>query len=569
MKEIYNGETVALGGVNLLTREVIVDDSTGERAKFTYDKTTGSITVLDEVDPDSVNPVTARAVAQAVAGASGEVPIIGDGDNGKVLKAVVSGGQKSAEWGEAAPAVTVDQVYNASSTNAQSGTAVAQAIASVPSPVVTENGSFKLGGSVPVKVNYTGSPGYERGSLRMVNTFIDGNYVVAMFEIVGSHNIYSETFGSATLTINEAMYIADTGNSTLTIAYSDSDSEFNFSRFCYRDSFTRTDGKIVPQSINFWNNTPYDTGSYIAVGLIPQYGPDADEKKAEVLQQLANGAVSISNWPVEEVMVTTVPDIPASTSADADKVLTVNSSGNPVWSAAQSGPSYTAGDGIEISNNKVAVRAGKNLDFANELVATQLYSPLYEYHGNWAWSVIGPLNMTRIVQLRQGMTIKMKASASLAMTGADGGAHFAICRKDSANGPDISGNVVLVADAALTTDTSHNFVMGAGDTYVADFSTLSSKSVGSFLDIDDDNVDKFYLTVISYSANTTVNNSRYIAGPIFDYPGDLVNTAEYYTENPAVKELVAVDQLPSYTSADSGKVLQVQPNGTLAWVTLS
>ena len=101
MKEIYNGETVALGGVNLVTKQVVVDDSTGEQAKFTYDKTTGSITVLDEIDPDSVNPVTARAVATAVAGASGEVPVIGDNDNGKVLKAVVNGSEKSAEWGDA------------------------------------------------------------------------------------------------------------------------------------------------------------------------------------------------------------------------------------------------------------------------------------------------------------------------------------------------------------------------------------------------------------------------------------------------------------------------------------
>lgn len=102
MKEIYNGETVALGGVNLVTKQVVVDESTGEKAKFTYDKTTGAVTVLDEVDPDSVNPVTARAVANAVAGASGEVPVIGDNDNGKVLKAVVDGSSKSVEWGEAA-----------------------------------------------------------------------------------------------------------------------------------------------------------------------------------------------------------------------------------------------------------------------------------------------------------------------------------------------------------------------------------------------------------------------------------------------------------------------------------
>ena len=31
MKEIYNGETVALGGPNLVTKELVVDDATGER----------------------------------------------------------------------------------------------------------------------------------------------------------------------------------------------------------------------------------------------------------------------------------------------------------------------------------------------------------------------------------------------------------------------------------------------------------------------------------------------------------------------------------------------------------
>lgn len=99
MKEIYNGETVALGGPNLVTKELVVDDATGEKAKFTYDKTTGAVTVLDEVDPDSINPVTSRAVATAVAGASVEI--------------------------------TVDQSYNESSENPQSGTAVAQAIGEV------------------------------------------------------------------------------------------------------------------------------------------------------------------------------------------------------------------------------------------------------------------------------------------------------------------------------------------------------------------------------------------------------------------------------------------------------
>jgi hypothetical protein len=51
-----------------------------------------------------------------------------ENDNGKVLKAVYDAGGPAVEWGEAAPAVTVDQTYDASSENAQSGVAVAEAL---------------------------------------------------------------------------------------------------------------------------------------------------------------------------------------------------------------------------------------------------------------------------------------------------------------------------------------------------------------------------------------------------------------------------------------------------------
>ena len=47
--------------------------------------------------------------------------------------------------------------------------------------------------------------------------------------------------------------------------------------------------------------------------------------------------------------------VPASTSADETKVLTVNASGNPVWATAQGGTTYTAGNMISLANNAVAV----------------------------------------------------------------------------------------------------------------------------------------------------------------------------------------------------------------------
>lgn len=82
--------------------------------------------VLDAVPTvNSFNSVTSDAVARAVAGASGEVPQVTESDNGKVLKAVYDEGGAAVEWGSEP---TVDQTYDASSENAQSGTAVAEAV---------------------------------------------------------------------------------------------------------------------------------------------------------------------------------------------------------------------------------------------------------------------------------------------------------------------------------------------------------------------------------------------------------------------------------------------------------
>lgn len=65
---------------------------------LTTDANNGAVLIKDEVDEDSLNPVTGAAVAAAVASASGEVPVISDDDNGKVLTAVVDGSSKSVEW---------------------------------------------------------------------------------------------------------------------------------------------------------------------------------------------------------------------------------------------------------------------------------------------------------------------------------------------------------------------------------------------------------------------------------------------------------------------------------------
>lgn len=87
--------------------------------------------VLDAVPTvNSLNSVTSDAVARAIAGASGEVPVVTESDNGKVLTAIYDEGGPAVEWAEAS---------------------------SGGGDVTTADGYFRLGGSKPVKVQYTGS----------------------------------------------------------------------------------------------------------------------------------------------------------------------------------------------------------------------------------------------------------------------------------------------------------------------------------------------------------------------------------------------------------------------------
>jgi hypothetical protein len=354
MKEIYNGETVALGGVHLVTKQVVVDDSTGEKAKFTYDKTTGAVTVLDEVDPDSINPVTARAVANAVAGASGEIPVIGDDDNGKVLKAVVDGSSKSVEWGEAA-----------------SG-----------SDVTTASGVISFGGAVPVKVHYTGEPEtvVQNAPLTVSNsTNSSVASTTARVNVLFDNTNGIKTLGSnytATVKVKVASllsYLPDPVTVTMVtpLMYG---SGSNPQGPTMTGTIAITDGDIREQTVSFSGANPAEASFGGVIGFYVDFSTvgctsDPSSDFAALVAAIKNGDVFECDWPKETAsgnLSATIPEekqlvpalngndgkflrcrqtgattyepawdtirqVPSSVSSNAGQVLTVNSSGNPVW----------------------------------------------------------------------------------------------------------------------------------------------------------------------------------------------------------------------------------------------
>ena len=75
----------------------------------------------------SMNPISSDAVFNAVGGAT-ELPSYGESNEGQILK--VKNDASGVEWADETT-VTVDQVYDGTSENPQSGVAVAEALATI------------------------------------------------------------------------------------------------------------------------------------------------------------------------------------------------------------------------------------------------------------------------------------------------------------------------------------------------------------------------------------------------------------------------------------------------------
>lgn len=119
----YYSSSIAFGATQTKTEKVVVSPT--KIGDVTTDAVSGALTVDEVPTLDSLNPVSSDGVARAVIQAGAELPTRSSEDTGKVLTVKNSAGD--LEWDEP-ETVTVDQTYDASSENAQSGVAVAEAV---------------------------------------------------------------------------------------------------------------------------------------------------------------------------------------------------------------------------------------------------------------------------------------------------------------------------------------------------------------------------------------------------------------------------------------------------------
>lgn len=277
------------------------------------------------------------------------VPSATSGDSGKVLTV---DNQGTPSWVTPAT-VTVDQTYDAASSNAQSGAAVAQAIAAIPSS------SYTAGDAIDITNNEI-SVDYDTNTLDVVGQTVTENVTQksssGLFLLPSSVAALLSQQDNTQVTVHipantlkdENFQIFDVGEVTyrLTLYATDSTSESSVSLFSTPIEYTLdtdnavfTDQDIVfnlPASVaNQWSQA---LSSAVAFNICGQRtSVPATPATLTVIGNLSTDPITFTFVDASVTKLAVKNPLPASTSADENKVLTVDSSGVPGWAPAASG----------------------------------------------------------------------------------------------------------------------------------------------------------------------------------------------------------------------------------------
>lgn len=311
---------------------------------------------------------------------------------------------------------TVDQNYSASSANAQSGTAVAQAIAAIPAaPTYTAGNGIDIeNDEISVKAGTGLEIGTSSGTITtqtvgLTQHINSGNYdsvnviqplTPEIFAAIGN-NTASITLGTVPVTDSDFTNWTISGGSGET-AYvvigklaertsPNSGWSIDTTKAMYLGVAVQSldaNGAVptnVAYNVHASDNTDYDSTLTWSELTTAQAGGTLSDYAIFIARKATSPAIGVYPSTAMSSHITGVVDgqiatgsitytatitgalnvsnpLPASTSADEDKVLTVNSSGTPVWAAAQGGSSYTDGTGIHIdSGNRISVNPDSTL----------------------------------------------------------------------------------------------------------------------------------------------------------------------------------------------------------------
>ena len=194
--------------------------------------------------------------------------------------------------------VVVDQTYDASSANAQSGTAVASAI-STKQDIISDLATIRSGAA-------DGATAVQPGNLATVATT----------------GAYSDLSGTPTIPVVDQSYSSSSVNaqSGVAVAGAIANKQDTIADLAtIRSNALLGSTAVQPGDLA----TVATTGAYSDLSGVPTI-PSGDEL------------------------------VPSASSSDAGKVLTVDNNGDPTWVTPSAGTVYTAGDGVDITNNVIS-----------------------------------------------------------------------------------------------------------------------------------------------------------------------------------------------------------------------
>ena len=383
---------------------------------------------------------------------------------------------------------TVDQAYDAASANAQSGVAVAGAI-SGKQDTISDLSTIRSGAEA-------GATAVQPSQLATVAT--SGSYA----DLSNKPTIPAAQVNSDWDAVSGVSQILN--KPTLATVATSGDYDDLLNKPTIPAAQVQSDwNQTNDQAVDFIKNKPT-----IPTGVVVDQSYNASSTNAQSGTAVA-GALA------------TVNQVPASTSADEDKVLTVNSSGTPVWAAAQGGGADVT---VDTTNN--------NIEFGSDVVlhytvtdggSVTWTGSRNEFSGTlfeWRWDNSEPAPSATLT-----LTIPNNISRT-------GNAITSVVFKD------VSNSICTVSGGTLLS----NGVIQAG-TY-----TVTASSAA---------------TTVTIKATVTFTNSLSPVDGTYISAGFDATTLGISGGTPTA------DLMPNVarTSADNGKVLGItDTSGTLGWV---
>ena len=262
---------------------------------------------------------------------------------------------------------TVDQTYNASSTNAQSGVAVAQAIAAAPAASYTAGDGIDISAQDEISVDYdpdTLKINSSSSTVYSVNAFngesgdmyaviADGALADVIQDPTKSFTLHipGNTFSTWTPMSSGDKIRLIMMNSSRQLTGFYSAAELSYTTSHYGQTYIAEQDVTVTGFGPDWSG---NGGSFVTFypyafkfGISNEYGVLVGGNVEPSSEILSNPVTFTYSTGSGSTGLAVKNPLPASTVSDANKVLSVNAQGNPAWA--------TAGNMLSVSNNVLNV----------------------------------------------------------------------------------------------------------------------------------------------------------------------------------------------------------------------